>query len=516
MGYESTSARDVQMPFHQFINQQDPRLFGSSFRKSKTLSFSVCVNSCKYTQKAPHDDFSLVSEQNNGLFSRHIPLSYTIEFPTAGSLFTLVNTNTDFQKVTRLTPESEYLYQSGSFAQLPLFSEDTPVQQLDFSGDICSEDQRLNSKAKWANKALAEIPKAFDFIYTKGEGGSPIAKANGRQDQSSDVRAHISHRDEFITNQSNRPAQNHHHRKPSTTTNKNFNSPNNSVKKNYKLDPHLNTEKICPDICPSFVFSQFQPFICKDGSGAKALEQSEALNRALAVLDLTIACETYKAGLMYVAPGQVHLEDILGNTHGSSFYNSFIQFLGEIVLLKDSCFFTGGLDKTKNLDGIYSLLWRDHVSQIMFHVTTFMPNLPSDPTFVNKTRHIGNDYIIIIWHDWDDAKCGNDTLAGHFNLVTIVIHSLNNGWYRISVQSKNQIYQPASFLSPQLVHGEDQLAHFVRILVINAHPLCKWNMMNQKKIDVVSHYEERLRQIDQIGQRLAVKNVDDLDQVFLH
>ena len=37
--------------------------------------------------------------------------------------------------------------------------------------------------------------------------------------------------------------------------------------------------------------------------------------------------------------------------------------------------------------------------QVVFHVATIMPNKPNDPKFNFKKRHIGNDFVTIVYND---------------------------------------------------------------------------------------------------------------------
>jgi hypothetical protein len=43
-------------------------------------------------------------------------------------------------------------------------------------------------------------------------------------------------------------------------------------------------------------------------------------------------------------------------------------------------------------------------AQVVYHVTTLMPNLENEPLFTNKKRHIGNDYVSIVYSDCPDYK----------------------------------------------------------------------------------------------------------------
>jgi len=156
-----------------------------------------------------------------------------------------------------------------------------------------------------------------------------------------------------------------------------------------------------PSIHPSFVFLQLQQIPFMDAK-PKQLKMGEALERALSVLDKTLTVETHKIGVLFIDEGQTKQEEILSNTHGSPRYLKFLRNLGKTIQLKNLKIgeYTGGLDRhSVDQDGEFALRWNDDVTQVMFHVVTFMPNIPSDPHFTNKKRHIGNDYVHIVWSE---------------------------------------------------------------------------------------------------------------------
>ena len=50
--------------------------------------------------------------------------------------------------------------------------------------------------------------------------------------------------------------------------------------------------------------------------------------------------------------------------------------------------------------------------QVTFHVATLMPTRESDPSCTDKKRHIGNNYVTIVYNE-----SGED-----FNVQTIKVH----------------------------------------------------------------------------------------------
>lgn len=157
------------------------------------------------------------------------------------------------------------------------------------------------------------------------------------------------------------------------------------------------------------------------------LPNDEALERAIRNLDRTPVLELHKVGVMYVAPGQTKETEILSNRTGSPAYTNFLANLGHIIKLKDQrSVYPGGLDTTSDLDGEYAYVWWDEIAQIVFHATTMMPNLSHDPNRTSKKRHVGNDWVRIVWNDSGEPY-RFDTLSTQFQLVNIVIEPHSSG-----------------------------------------------------------------------------------------
>ena len=146
--------------------------------------------------------------------------------------------------------------------------------------------------------------------------------------------------------------------------------------------------------------------------------------------------DTFKIGVLFQNANQTTEQEILSNLYGSSRYErvyyylyllfnlfififiiivitiyfiykilteekKFLKSLGKVVRLKNCTEYSGGLDRSTDTDGKWSLHWTDNVVEIMFHVTTLMPNCNSDGlfNFSNKKRHIGNNFVNIIYSE---------------------------------------------------------------------------------------------------------------------
>ncbi|KAH9477021.1 Tuberous sclerosis 2 protein-like protein [Psilocybe cubensis] len=180
-------------------------------------------------------------------------------------------------------------------------------------------------------------------------------------------------------------------------------------------------------IDPSFLILQLSPF--PDGKTepfAKRVTDSTAIAKFVSTLDRIPVIDTHKVGIMYVAPGQSDETEILRNIHGSPAYTRFLEGIGRLIDLRgQKDVYAGGLDPDE--DGDYAYAWWDDIGQILYHTATMMPTNEHDPKCNNKKRHIGNDYVRIVWND-SALPYRFDTLKTQFQFVNIVIepHSLGS------------------------------------------------------------------------------------------
>ncbi len=151
------------------------------------------------------------------------------------------------------------------------------------------------------------------------------------------------------------------------------------------------------------------------------LPNDDAVERAFRAFDRNSTVDGHKVGVIYIGEGQTEEAEILANVSGSSDYIEFLNGLGTLVRLKGATFNTQGLNRQDDSDGAYTFCWRDRVTEMVFHVTTQMPtDKERDPRCINKKRHIGNDYVNIIFND-SALPFRFDTFPSEFNFVNIVI-----------------------------------------------------------------------------------------------
>ncbi|XP_062956832.1 tuberin isoform X6 [Cynocephalus volans] len=171
-----------------------------------------------------------------------------------------------------------------------------------------------------------------------------------------------------------------------------------------------NAEKV-PGINPSFVFLQLyhSPFF-GDESNKPILLPNESFERSVQLLDQIPSYDTHKIAVLYVGEGQSSSElAILSNEHGSYRYTEFLTGLGKLIELKDcqpDKVYLGGLDVCGE-DGQFTYCWHDDIMQAVFHIATLMPTKDVDKHRCDKKRHLGNDFVSIVYNDsGEDFKLG--------------------------------------------------------------------------------------------------------------
>ncbi|ORY03576.1 hypothetical protein BCR34DRAFT_605193 [Clohesyomyces aquaticus] len=245
------------------------------------------------------------------------------------------------------------------------------------------------------------------------------------------------------------------------------------------------------------------------------LPDDEATRRAITLFDHNATVDGHKVGVIYIGEGQTQERDILNNDIGSSAYTSFLNDLGTLVKLKDAKCNTGGLDIRGDNDGEFTFCWRDRCIELVFHIPTMMPtNADDESTYWNKKKHIGNDYVNIIFND-SGLPYNFDTFPSAFNYVYIVITPESRAsfvdrrldadpdgktrYFKVQVIPKPGFPDISPAAEPKIISGK-HLAAYCRLIAINA---CVFSQVWSKREggEAVSSWRNRLREINRLRAR---------------
>lgn len=286
-----------------------------------------------------------------------------------------------------------------------------------------------------------------------------------------------------------------------------------------------------PGVLPNHIFLQqtstispmpipIQPIVLPD---------DENTRRAIKTFDFNDTVDGHKAGVIYVGKGQRSEAEILANSQGTSLYNSFLSGLGAKVILQGATFNTQGLDRESNRDGTHTYAWRDRVTEIVFHVTTMMPtNLENDPQCIEKKRHIGNDFVNIIYND-SGIPFDFNTFKTQYNYFYIVVtpefvtpplphrlsahagdgypseghaHSKPRFCFTVHTIHSSSFPEISPTSTPKLTSAS-AVSGFVRQLALSASVFSLVRSSTEGGGEYVSSWQNRLRHIIKLRERYA-------------
>lgn len=273
------------------------------------------------------------------------------------------------------------------------------------------------------------------------------------------------------------------------------------------------------------------PQSCDPATRPIPLPADDAVDRSVRLFDLNSTVDGHKVGVIYIGDNQTSEVEILANTVGSPEYVKLLQGLGTLTPLKGATFNAQGLDRANDSDGKYTFCWRDRVTEIIYHVTTQMPtNLDMDPQCALKKRHIGNDFVNIIYNN-SGLPFRFDTFPSDFNYVNIVVtpnprpsfiasrdkaakrqveeggepgfSPSNLPFFTVQVMSKPGFPEISPAAEPKTV-GLTALPGFVRLMALNASVFSHvW--ANRGGGEFVSSWRSRLREINRLRERYGPK-----------
>ncbi|KXS17553.1 hypothetical protein M427DRAFT_96902 [Gonapodya prolifera JEL478] len=258
--------------------------------------------------------------------------------------------------------------------------------------------------------------------------------------------------------------------------------------------------------------------VSSDSNEVRLLPDNAATSRALSVMDLTPLMDHFNVGVVYVGPGQTTEVEILQNTGGSAAYNEFLAGLGKFVKLKGrKDIYAGGLNTDDDIDGSEAVLWNEGGGQVIFHCATLMPNYEHDPNCTAKKRHIGNDFVLIVWNE-SGRPFGFRTIPSQFNFINIIIEPVDaryssgtegsrrtpdNTYFRLMTQRREDMPEFGPVSEPKLVSAIS-IPALVRHLAITADV---FSQLFQKQGDGttleewVSNWRTRLRDIKRVREQ---------------
>ncbi|ELP93209.1 rap GTPase-activating protein, putative [Entamoeba invadens IP1] len=220
-------------------------------------------------------------------------------------------------------------------------------------------------------------------------------------------------------------------------------------------------------------YSEVFPDISK-GRFFKVGSQKKKFEDEISRIEAMSAVTHYKFGVLYRKAGQTTENEMFGNTTASPAFYKFLDLIATKTELKNFTKYRGGLDVKSQSTGLYSYYTTFCEYEIMFHVSTLLPEQPNDLQRVEKKRHIGNDIVVFIFKEHNDTiEQFNPTLmTSQFNHVFVIIDPNTNGedndGYTINISCKSSVSPFPPFMTTNYYPHNQETREFILRKVINA------------------------------------------------
>ncbi|KAL7718957.1 Rap/Ran GTPase-activating protein [Entamoeba marina] len=225
------------------------------------------------------------------------------------------------------------------------------------------------------------------------------------------------------------------------------------------------------------------------------INPTEKFKIFLSNLDKSCVRPFHKIGLIFVKKDQYDQYDILKNEDGSSAFREFASGLGWMLDIKTHNGFLGGLDKNYMSTGKNIRYFADATKEVIFHDITLMPTQKDDSQQLTKKRHVGNDYVHIVWNE--SGEYSPTTITSQFNAAHIIVEPIGNGLHRIRIWRKQNVRQFGPLMDGMIV-GKELLPTLVRETAVNANYCCSLNISPD---DYLKPYLRRTTLIKEIVEK---------------
>ena len=186
----------------------------------------------------------------------------------------------------------------------------------------------------------------------------------------------------------------------------------------------------------------------------------------------TLQASRMKIGVLYAKKGQTTESEILGNEHGSEEFEEFLQLLGDTIELKGWEGFKGDLDVKNNMTGTKSLFTTFRKTDIMFHVSTYLPHSVDDEQQIARKRCIGNDLSTIIYLE-EGAVFKPPCVSGDFLHIFAAVQPATTKegkpGYRVAFSSRDGVPSYGPIIPKPAIFGSEggYLRDFLLTKLIN-------------------------------------------------
>jgi len=202
------------------------------------------------------------------------------------------------------------------------------------------------------------------------------------------------------------------------------------------------------------------------------LENSTQFFQSLHMLDQVSERSQAKIPVLYVKKGDVTEDDYFNNLTDNTCadYQDFINMLGWFVPVSTHTGFLGEIDRKTFTHGHYTPYFSTHNKEMVFYVTTMMPNQENSSVQEHKKKLVNKSNACIVWYEGKIETYEKTLLDSIPNNIQIVITPLNNLLFRVKTLRKITSSKVRSGpICEEVIVSKHVLASVVKLTIINSN-----------------------------------------------
>ncbi|GAB1222176.1 hypothetical protein ENUP19_0097G0015 [Entamoeba nuttalli] len=207
--------------------------------------------------------------------------------------------------------------------------------------------------------------------------------------------------------------------------------------------------------------------------------RAKPMFNALCKFENFFTYKRYKFGVLYAAVGQTKEMEFFNNREGSSYFEHFLNLLGNKIELFGYQGFVGGLDTKNRLMGDYTIVntFSQGNIDIAFHISTWLPFMETNDQQLDKKRHIGNDVVVLIFKEYAGTPEPIDisSFKTQFNHAFIIVgfdvtqqNAPEDYEYSVNICCKKDVAPVAPFITTDKYKYSNSFSQFLIAKLINA------------------------------------------------
>ena len=190
----------------------------------------------------------------------------------------------------------------------------------------------------------------------------------------------------------------------------------------------------------SFYMLQFMFSNCtaKELLKIEPISVDQKIKELIESLDRIKPFTWHEIAIVYIPKSEdLNEKELYASIETSDLFDKFISQLGNLVNFKGMCenLLTNKFAKPGN-DGPYEILWRDELSQIIFHVNTLLQYTgeeTKEDRITKVKKVISSTNVAIIWNEYSRYGLSKEVLKQINSKICIVLSPFDDNFWNVTI-----------------------------------------------------------------------------------